>query len=71
MNTLQVYNFFKDKKDVACPCTDRLVQAGYQQESKGYIDYAKEQGIVVDYKKINHLNIGILLKVIVKELKMM
>ena len=49
MNTLQVYNFFKDKEDAACPCTDRLVQAGYQQKSRGYIDYAKEQGIVVDY----------------------
>lgn len=53
MNTLQVYNFFKDKEDVVCPCTDRLVQAGYQQQSGGYeyIDYAKEQGIVIDYQK--------------------
>lgn len=51
MNVLQVYTFFKDKKDVPCPYTDYLVQAGYQQESGGYIDYAKEQGIDIDYKK--------------------
>lgn len=51
MNTLQVYNYFKNKKDVPSPYTDCLVQAGYQQESGGYIDYAKEQGIDIDYKK--------------------
>lgn len=51
MNTLQVYNYFKDKGTVPCPYTDRLVQAGYQQESGGYIDYAKDQGIVIDYQK--------------------
>lgn len=51
MNTLQVRNFFKDKKDVPSPCTDRLIQAGYQQESGGYIKSAEEQGIAVDYQK--------------------
>lgn len=51
MNTLQVYQFFKDKKAVSCPIADRLVQSGYQQQSGGYIDYAKAQGMEIDYKK--------------------
>lgn len=51
MNTLQVYNFFKNKKDFLSPCADGLIQAGYQQESGGYIKNAKEQGIAVDYQK--------------------
>ena len=50
MNTLQVRNFFESKEHVPSPCTDRLIQAGYQQEAGGYIKDAKEQGIAVDYR---------------------
>lgn len=49
MNIRQVYNYFKDKKDAPCPLTERLIKAGYQQTSGGYIDIAKKQGLVVDY----------------------
>lgn len=51
INILQVRNFFRDKEHVPSPCTDRLVQAGYQQEAGGYIKNAKVQGISVDYQK--------------------
>lgn len=41
MNIRQVEEFFKDKKDVPCPLTERLIKAGYQQTGGGYIDLAK------------------------------
>ena len=33
-----------------CPVTERLVKAGYQQKD-GYIDYAREKNIPVDYRR--------------------
>jgi hypothetical protein len=51
MNVRQVEKFFKDKKDAPCPLTERLIKAGYQQTSGGYIDLAKKRGITVDYTK--------------------
>lgn len=50
MTTEQVKEFFIDKEHVPCPLTEKLVKAGYQQVSGGYIDRAKREGIVVDYK---------------------
>lgn len=51
MNIRQVEEFFKDKKDVPCPLTERLIEAGYQQTGGGYIDLAKKRGLTVDYTK--------------------
>ena len=51
MNIRQVEEFFKDKKNTPCPLTERLIKAGYQQTSGGYIDLAKKRGITVDYMK--------------------
>jgi len=51
MNIRQVEQFFSNKKDVPCPLTERLIKAGYQQTSGGYIDIAKRQGLTVDYAK--------------------
>ena len=33
----QVEQFFKDKENVPCPLTERLIKAGYQQTGDGYI----------------------------------
>ena len=49
MNNQQVQNFFYDKKDTPCPITESLIKSGYQQERKGYIAYAKEHGVEVNY----------------------
>ena len=49
MTIEQVINCFKDKEDVPCPLTERLVGAGYQQKDGGYIKRAKEDGLVFDY----------------------
>ena len=51
MTIEQVINFFKDKEDIPCPLTERLVGAGYQQKAGGYIKRAKTEGQVVDYTK--------------------
>lgn len=46
-----VKRFFLDKEDKPCPLTGRLVGAGYQQVSGGYIDRAKKEDIIVDYQQ--------------------
>ena len=51
MNIRQVKEFFEDKKDTTCPLIERLIKAGYQQTSGGYIDLAKKRGVIVDYTK--------------------
>lgn len=51
MKICQVDKFFKDKKSTPCPLTERLIKAGYQQTSGGYIDLAKKQGLTVDFAK--------------------
>lgn len=38
-----------DKEHAPCPLTEKLVKAGYQQKSGGYIDRARKEGIIVDY----------------------
>ena len=38
-------------ESVPCPLTNRLVRAGYQQLGGGYIDRAKREGVVVDYRQ--------------------
>ena len=50
MTIKQVKEFFIDKERVPCPLTEKLVKAGYQQVNGGYIDRAKREGILVDYK---------------------
>ena len=51
MTVDQVKEYFIDKKDEPCPLTKKLVKAGYQQISGGYIDRAKREGLLVDYTK--------------------
>lgn len=51
MTIQQVKAFFQDKEHVPCPLTEKLVKAGYQQVSGGYIDRAMKEGMLVDYKK--------------------
>ena len=45
----KVRSFFLDKENKPCPLTEKLVKAGYQQVSGGYIDRARKENIVVDY----------------------
>ena len=49
MTIQQVKEFFMDKEHASCPLTEKLVKAGYQQKSGGYIDRARKEGIIVDY----------------------
>ena len=51
MTIEQVYNYFKDKEDLPCPLTERLVGAGYQQKDGGYIKRAKKEGLEIDFTK--------------------
>lgn len=51
MNVEQVAKAYKDKKGIKCPITEKLIKAGYQQRSGGYIKEARENGIEVDYRK--------------------
>jgi metal-sulfur cluster biosynthetic enzyme len=51
MTIQQVKEFFIDKEHTPCPLTEKLVKAGYLQVSGGYIDRAKKEGVLVDYKK--------------------
>lgn len=51
MNIEQVRKAYQDKEKKECPITERLVKAGYQQEKDGYIKYAYQQGVEVDYRK--------------------
>ena len=47
----QIKEYFKNKSNTPCPITEKLVKAGYQQQSGGYIDIAINKGILVDYKQ--------------------
>lgn len=47
----QVKEYFKDKGNIPCPITEKLVKAGYQQSYGGYVDIAINKGIPVDYKQ--------------------
>ena len=51
MTIEQVKEYFIDKEHVPCPLSEKLVKAGYQQTSGGYIDRAISEGIKVDYKQ--------------------
>ena len=51
MTIEQVKEFFIDKELAPCPLTEKLVKAGYQQVRGGYINRAKKEGMLVDYKK--------------------
>nr|WP_320024118.1 hypothetical protein [uncultured Acetobacterium sp.] len=51
MTTVEIYFFYKDKKNISCPLTEALIKEGYQQERGGYIDFAHEKGVEVDYTK--------------------
>lgn len=54
MNTIQIKSYYKNKKDIPCPLTEKLIKAGYQQTNGGYITRAKknkENGIKIDYRE--------------------
>lgn len=51
MTIQQVKEFFIDKEYAPCPLTEKLVKAGYQQISGGYIDRAKWRRVRVNYKE--------------------
>lgn len=53
MTIEQVKDYFIDKKEVPCPLTEKLVKAGYQQISGGYIDKARRRDVRVSYKDIS------------------
>ena len=50
MDVRQVREYFEGKENVPCPLTEKLIKAGYQQTSGGYIDAARKQGIEIDYR---------------------
>jgi len=47
----QVRSYYENKENYPCPLTEKLIKAGYQQAEGGYIDFAKEQGLEIDYRK--------------------
>lgn len=47
----QIKKFYENKKDLHCPITEEFIKLGYQQERGGYINYAYEQEIEVDFSK--------------------
>jgi hypothetical protein len=42
---------FSSKENTPCPLTEKLVNAGYQQTSGGYIERARKESIEVNFKK--------------------
>lgn len=52
MTVGQVKQAYRDKEHTPCPITEKLIKAGYQQMSGGYIQNAKkDKDVEVDYKK--------------------
>lgn len=51
MTIQEVKQAFVNKENAACPITEKLVKAGYQQKGGGYIKRAKQEGLEIDYKK--------------------
>lgn len=52
MKIKQVRSYYENKKNAPCPLTEKLIMAGYQQDKySGYMDFAKKQGVEVDYRK--------------------
>ena len=51
MTVGQIRDYFSDKDKIPCPLTQKLVKAGYQQVSGGYIDRARWRGVRVNYKE--------------------
>ena len=47
----EIKALYQDKEQTPCPLTEKLVKAGYQQISGGYIDRAKWRGVKVSYKE--------------------
>lgn len=47
----EVKAYYQDKEQAPCPLTEKLVKAGYQQISGGYIDRAQCRGVKVNYKE--------------------
>jgi len=50
MNTEQIKSFYIDKEHTESPLTEKLIKAGYQQEKDGYIDFAYDNEVTVDYR---------------------
>ena len=50
MNIRQVEEAYYKHQYTACPITESLIKAGYQQTGGGYIDRAKREGVIVDYR---------------------
>ena len=55
MTYAQVYNFYKDKRDVECECTKELIKAGFYQRQDGYIAVAIASGLVIPPSQWWHL----------------
>jgi len=54
MNIQEIKNFYEKLEHAPCELTKKLIKAGYQQPSGGYISYAKknkEKGIIVDFRE--------------------
>ncbi len=49
MTVKEIREFYENKKDLPCPITEKFIKAGYQQERGGYISFAHEQEVTVDY----------------------
>lgn len=52
MEAKQVRSYYENKENYPCPLTEKLIKAGYQQDKdRGYMLFAKEQGLEIDYRK--------------------
>ncbi|MCA9767098.1 MAG: hypothetical protein KC455_11860 [Carnobacterium sp.] len=49
----QIRSYYENKEHYPCPLTEKLIKAGYQQsnDKDGYIFFAEEQGVEIDYRK--------------------
>lgn len=45
----EIKEYFQSKENIPSPLTEKLVKAGYQQRSGGYIETARKEGLIVDY----------------------
>ena len=51
MKIKQVRSYYENRENDPCSLTEELIKAGYQQPSNGYISFAEEQGVEIDYRK--------------------
>lgn len=48
----QIRSYYENKEKYPCPLTEKLIKSGYQQKKgSGYMTFANNEGIEIDYRK--------------------